>query len=724
MATQTQTFCRFCHSFCGITVTVEDGRPVKVIGDVENPMYQGYSCIKGRALPEQHLHPERLLHTQKRTDDGFVAIPAEQAMDEIAAQLADIVAEHGPRAVALYTGTFSFMYPTGTEMAKGFMSALGSPMRFSSGAIDQPGKGIARALHGTWSAGPQPFAEADTWMLVGANPVVSMWGGIPQYNPAKRLREAKERGMRLIVIDPRRTESARLADLHLQCRPGEDPTILAGILRVILSEGRHDDAFVAAEVQGFDALRAAVEPFTPDYVATRAGIAAADLVAAARLFAAGRVGSVTAGTGPNMAPRGTLTEYLVACLQTVCGRWLRAGEAVPNPFVLLPAKVAKAQADPKQPSHGYGEQLRVKGLGDNAGGMPTAALADEILLPGEGQVRALLCLGGNPIAAWPDQLRAIDAFETLELAVTCDIKMSATAKLCDYVIAPKLSLEAPSTTQPNEGIWGYGAATTGYPEPYAQFGPVVVDPPPGATVIEEWEFFYGLAKRLGLGVRFAGVELDMEHTPSSMDLLRLQTRKGRISLDEVMAHPHGALFPDPTAVVAPKDPGWTERLEVGHPLMMAELAAVAAEALTTHGGYTDDAPFSHRLVSRRMHEVYNSSGRDIAKLVARYRYNPAFMHPEDLADCGFEPGDVIEIDSGHAAILGIVEAAADVKYGVISMAHSFGDTPKHDGDVRTIGSNTGRLSSVDATFDPISGIPWMSAIPVNVRLSDERYATT
>jgi hypothetical protein len=157
-------------------------------------------------------------------------------------------------------------------------------------------------------------------------------------------------------------------------------------------------------------------------------IAGDDLVAAARLFASGRVGSVTAGTGPNMAPRGTLTEYLIAAIQTVCGRWLREGEPLPNPYVLLPRREARAQADPPVPSHGYGEQLRIRGLGDNAGGMPTAALAEEILLEGDGQVRALFSVGGNPVAAWPDQLKAIEAMESLDLNVTLDIKMSATAK--------------------------------------------------------------------------------------------------------------------------------------------------------------------------------------------------------------------------------------------------------------------------------------------------------
>jgi anaerobic selenocysteine-containing dehydrogenase len=719
MRTTHHSFCRFCHAFCGIKVDVEDGKVVKVVGDIDNPMYFGFSCSKGRALPEQHNHPDRLLHSQKRLADGsYVAVPIDEALDEIAARLTDLIAEHGPRAVALYSGTFSFHYPVGNEMGKGFMNAIGSKMRFSSGAIDQPGKGVARAMHGMWSAGPQPFSEADTWMLVGANPTISMWGGIPQFNPAKRLRDAKARGMSLIVIDPRRTEAAAQADLFLQPKPGEDPTILAGIVRVIVEEGLYDHDFVAAETEGFESLRAAVAPFTPEYVERRARVAATDLVAAAQMFASGRRGSVTAGTGPNMARRGTLTEYLINCIQTLCGRWLRAGEPVPNPYVLLAQRAAKAQADPPAPVSGYGEQLRIRGLGDNPGGMPTAALPDEILVEGPGQVRALISLGGNPLAAWPDQLKTYEALQALDLSVTLDIKMSATARLCDYVIAPKLSLEIAGTTMPNETIWGYGAATTGYPEPYAQYAPAVVDPPQGSDVIEEWEFFYGLAQRMGLQLKFAGIALDMQNKPTSEQLLTWQTRNGRIALDEVRKHPSGKIFSDPSIVVEAKDAGWPHRLNIGHPSMLLELADVASEPLLDHEGFRVGERFRYRLTSRRLPDVYNSSGRDIPHLLRRYATNPAFMHPDDLAEEGLQRGDIIEIDSGHASILGVVEPAADVKRRVISMAHSWGDAPKYDADVRTIGSNTGRLSPNDRDFDPITGIPVISAIPVNVRRSD------
>ncbi|MYI85206.1 MAG: molybdopterin-dependent oxidoreductase, partial [Dehalococcoidia bacterium] len=176
--------------------------------------------------------------------------PHQQAIDEVADKLQAIIAEHGPRAVATFSGTYGFSFPSSGQFTGAFMAGIGSNMTYSGGTIDQPAKPIARAYHGNWGAGPQMFDDADVWMLIGANPTISMWGGIPQYNPAKRLHQAKQRGMQFIVIDPRRTEAAEKADIFLQVKPGEDPTLLAGILRVILSEGLVDGDFVAANVQG------------------------------------------------------------------------------------------------------------------------------------------------------------------------------------------------------------------------------------------------------------------------------------------------------------------------------------------------------------------------------------------------------------------------------------------------------------------------------------------
>jgi len=724
-ATETRTepsICRFCHAACAILVDVEDGRAVRVLGDRENPIYHGYTCAKGRALPEQHAHPERLLHSQKRSADGsYAPIPHAQAIREVALRVQAIVDRHGPRSVALYSGTFSFPSPAAAPIAMAWMEAIGSPMLFTSATIDQPGKMVAPALHGRWAGGAQPFEGADTWLLVGANPTVSKSIGIPCYNPAWYLHDAVRRGMKLIVIDPRRSEAAKQAFVHLQGRPGEDPTILAGMLRLILREGLVDRDFVRENARGLDELRQAVEPFTPEYVERRADVPRAQLELAARTFAGAKRGCANAGTGPNMSARGNLTEYLLLCLDTLCGRWLRAGERIPNPGALMPAARAKAQPVAPTKGWGFGEKLRVRGLANTAAGLPTAALADEILLPGDGQVRALFCLGGNPMAAWPDQLKTFAAMQALELLVTLDIKMSATAKLAHYVIAPRLTLEQPGMSLPAETLVPYAM---GYGMPYAQYTPKIVDPPAGSDLIEEWEFFYGLAQRMGLGLRLqsayswgpdlekpATTALDMTRKPTTDELFEFLTRGSRVPLDEVRRHRHGQVFEDPPAFVEPRDPGCTAKLELADPVMLGELAEVAGEPLERETGFT------HRVLCRRLLDVHNSAGRDIAKLTRKYRYNPAFMHPDDLRSLGVAPGEVIEIESARASILGVAEAEEGLRRGVISMPHGFGDLPgsQADAKVREIGSNTGRLSDVERDYDPYTGIPLMSSIPVNVR---------
>ncbi|MFK7895811.1 MAG: molybdopterin-dependent oxidoreductase [Myxococcota bacterium] len=718
------SFCRFCHASCAIKVTVEDGRPVSVIGAKDNPVYHGYTCAKGRALPEQHANPHRLLHTLKRGEDGkHHPIPVEQAMDEIAERVSVIVEKHGPRSVALYTGTYSLPYPAAAPLANAWLTSLGSPMSFTSATIDQPGKMIGAALHGTWGGGAYDFDHADVWMLVGANPTISKSIGIPCMNPAKHLHDAVKRGIQLVVIDPRRSEVAKVADVHLQPKPGEDPTILAGMIRVILEEGLGDKEFVAAYAEGVESLREAVAPFTPEYVAQRAEVPAEDIVKAGRIFAESRNGGANVGTGPNMAPRGNLTEYLVLAMNTLCGHWRRAGEAIPSPGVLMAPLKSVAEPSAPTPGWGFGESIRVRGLTNTAAGLPTAALADEILLPGEGQVKALFSLGGNPMAAWPDQDKTMAAMDALDLNVTVDIKMSATAKVADYVIAPKLSLEVESMTLPTESLTPYAM---GYPVPYAQYSKAVVDPPEGSDVIEEWEFFYGLAQRMNLPLTLAAAyawgphsaepeltELDLENKPSNDELFEALTKGSKVPLSEVKKYPEGQIFEDPSARVEAGDPQKEDRLQLADPTLLAELRDVAAESLER------DAAFAFQLVSRRLPDVHNSAGRDIPKLVRKYTYNPAFMNPADVEKLGLQDGDLIEITSRHSSILGVVESEAAIRTGVVSMPHCFGDVPGDGADqkVREVGSNTGRLSSVEREIDPYSGIPRMSAIPVNV----ERY---
>jgi anaerobic selenocysteine-containing dehydrogenase len=600
-------------------------------------------------------------------------------------------------------------------------------MFFTANTIDQPGKQIALAAHGHWLGGDVDFHEADSWMLIGTNPLVSKAIGIPGQNPAQNLKAALNRGMKLIVIDPRRSQTAARAAIHIQPLPGEDVTILAGMINVIIREGLCDNDFLTENVDGFEALASAVAGFTPDYVAQRADIAEQQLLDAARLFAThgDRPGMVNAGTGANFAMHGNLLEYLCLCLTTICGRWQRAGQRVTRPNTLMPAFTAKAQPHPPYQGWGYGEHLRVRGLTDAVCGMPTAALADEILLEGDGQVKALICIGGNPMAAWPDQRKTQRALETLELLVTLDTEMSLTSRLADYVIAPKMQMETPAMTQGSELI-KYYTSGTGIPAAYAQYSPRIVEPPDGSDLTEEWEFFLGLAKRMSLELWFVnffggGGGRFMESPPvvvnfngdtdmTTEELFAHMCTNSRVPLDEVASHPHGNIF-DVDAVVQERDVDCAARLEVGNAYMMADLGEVRADDFKAA---RSESTFPLRLIPRRHGSFMNSSGTKLSALNRGKAYNPAYMHPEAIAALGLESGELVTISSPHDSIPSVLEADDTLRQDVIAMHHAFGGLPAEDHEVRDRGSNVGRLVPTDTDFDPITGMPRQGNIPVNV----------
>lgn len=724
MAEVRPALCRICGSYCPILVTVEDGRPVKVTGDPGAPLYDSYTCPKGRALPEQHNDPSRLLHSMKRqADGGYEPIGSEQAMDEIAAKVSRIIAEHGPRSVALYWGTGMCTLAENVSVAAAWMEAIGSPMIFGASAIDKPGAPIAQAAHGHWLGGHPPFEAADAWIMIGLNPLISCSGGFPPNNPGLRLKEAVgDRGMKLIMIDPRRTETARRAHLHLQIRPGEDPSILAAMIHVVLAEGWEDKAFLADNVVGVERLRAAVAGFTPSYAAERAGVAAEDIVTAARIFAQARYAGIGVGVGPSFSLTGSLTDYLSTALTTLCGFWSREGDVVAKPNILLPAYEARAEAVSPFQGWDYGERLRSRDLGNSVAGMPTGAIADEILHEGEGRIRALFCMAGNPMMAWPDQHRAAKALRSLDLLVTAELEMSATARMSDYVIAPRLSLEVPATSALVEGIKHIGHLR-GIEGPYGRYSPAIVDPPAGSDVIADWELYYGLARRMGLQLTVTTSfgkgphadappqrdPIDMETKPSTDDLLRLTHRNARIPLERVRQFPHGHLFEEVDERVKPKRAGATGKLDVGNGYMMGLLRDVAGSAPDR-----TSAEYPYLMLSRRSNRLMNSGGRNNPRLGGKEPTNPAYMNPADLAELGLIAEDRIIMRSRFGAIQAVVAADPGLRPGCVSITQGFGANPDEAEDPAAIGCNSGRLLSADAEFDDISGIPRIGGVPVAI----------
>jgi len=671
---------------------------------------QGYACFKGLQSAAIHNSPERLLHSLKRTPDGrFVRVPLEQALDEIAARLADVIGRNGARSVALFRGTPNYANSAASYMIRYFMKAIGSPCFFSTMTIDQSAKWVTDDRLGTWRAGRHRIETADVFMAFGYNPLLSIQGtyGFNVNNPAKRMREAKARGLKLIVVDPRRTETARFADIHLQPLPGEDAAIAAGMLREILQQGWEDKAFCARWAPGLADLRAAVEAFTPEYVAERAGIPAALFRDAVALFARdSRRGIAMTGTGPDMASHSNLANHLVECLNVVCGRFNREGERVANTGVLEPLRRLRAEARSPTRSWERGAKGRVRGFGRLNGEMMSATLPEEILAPGEGQIRALFSVAGNPASVFPDQRRTAEALTGLDLLVALDSAMTNTAKLAHYIIPPRLMFERPDAPV----IW----ETVAYPVPFAQYTPAVCRPPAGSEVVDEWYPFWALAKRLGKAIVFCGEPLDMAVPPDTEHLLDLITKHSQLPLAEVRKHPGGVLFRSEPQFVAPADPDRAGAFDVAPADVRAELAEVRGEWPDGAAAATP-ARFTHRLAVRRMRDVMNSSYRAIPAIHSRVPYNPASLHPADLAALGLAEGEEVEIESAHGRIPAIVKADETVRRGVVTVSHGFGGLPWEALPYRQAGANTNLLTSIDQHAQTINAMPRFSAVPVAIR---------
>jgi anaerobic selenocysteine-containing dehydrogenase len=339
--------------------------------------------------------------------------------------------------------------------------------------------------------------------------------------------------------------------------------------------------------------------------------------------------------------------------------------------------------------------------------MPTAALAEEILTPGEGRIRALIVSGGNPAVAFPDQELTLEALADLELLVVIDHRMTPTAEFAHYVIAPTLSLERADVPHLMDR-W--------FRQPYTNYTEPVVER--DGDVLNEWEVFWELASRLGSMLPLPGGSPDMSTRPDTDEIIDRAYADSRMPLDEVRANQR-QVHPHMRPVVQAADVGATAKFTPAPDDLMAELATVLTEPPAVFAG-ADPAEFPFRLVSRRLKHVLNSTGTELPALAKKGTTNPAYMHPDDLVDLGLGSGDLVEIRSPRAAVIGVAEPADDVKRGVISMAHSWGGQSLTDEKVRDIGTPTSRLVSAEAGHDPVTGMVVSSAIPVAVRKAETR----
>lgn len=659
-----RTFCRFCHANCAMLAIVEDGRVAAVRGNTDDSVFGGYTCIKERQLAEAHNSPERVTSCQIRNDDrSFSPISTEAALDHIAGMMRPIVKAHGPHSVAIYGGTYAFQNSAAVATATAFAQGLGSRNIYTSVTLDQPAKVYTTMRYGMWEGGMHNFDTANVCFMVGNNPLVSHYappGSLPPFSPSRRLRDPQNRGLKRIVADPRESDIARLADIYLHVLPGEDAAMVAGMIHVIIEEGLYHRNFVGAHVDGFEELAAAVKSFMTDVAGARAGVDPAQLVEAAQLFGKASRGVAATGTVPEMTGNGTLTAWLVSTMNIICARFCQEGELSSIPRVFIAKSQRCAQVSPPMPPFGEGfPQSRFRNLTHLGTEMPCNLLTDEILTPGEGQVRALINIGGNQLVAFPDQDKIERALDSLELLVSVDVRMAQTAKRSHVILALAMCLERDDISNLSE--WWYEV-------PHARHTTAVV-PRPG-DLIDEYAMLWGLAKRLGTNLPLAGGPCPKDELPDKAAFLDLMTAGCTVPPSKVRDDtPDGRaiIYHDLHPRVEPAAADTRYKFNVAAGEMPAALRSYR-EADRVKAG------FDFRLVSRRTKRRFNSTGGHLPALKTKRTTNPAHILPNDMAALGIADGALVSISSPVGSLTGVAKASPATRRGIVSMAHAWGDS--------------------------------------------------
>ena len=710
---EVKSFCRICTGGCGMRLQIDGaGRIAHIRGDEDQPMTKGYACFKGLQAEEAHHGPARLLKPLKRMPDGsFAEIGLEQALDEIAEKLRPYYESGDKDAIGLFNGNGASLCSSAHGMHFSFVPSLGTRRHYTTLTIDQPAKIVSFERLGGWAAGLQGIAGSDVALIFGANPLVShALVGFLFADPARRLKEARHNGLKLIVVDPRKTDTGRLADILMQPLPGHDSAIAGGLIRIILDEGWHDKDFVArfATPEGVAALRTAVDPFTETNVESRAGLEPGQLRAVAEIFARdSKRGAAYTATGPSMSPFGSLAQHLIDCLNVICGRFRRAGDAI-TVDVLKPAWPVHEEAISPPRSWEALPPGRIRGVGGLGGEALTATLADEVLTPGDGQLRCLLIAGANPMNSMPDTLRLREALKALDLLVVIDPYMTPTAKYAHYILPPKMQYERADLPISLAGF-------TLQADNWSQYTPPVIDPPAGSEVCDEWYPFWAIAKRLGFAIDFLGKgPLPLDRTPTTEELLAISMDDARVSFEELKRYEAGHIWEFDDGVVLPERPGMSGKFDLMPEDVAGEVRQFLGQTVSVGDIRSQGRSFSHLLTCRRIRNVFCSNGTALANTRKRLPYNPAFLHPDDIRALGAASGDAIRITSDRGSIHAVVQNDDSLRPGVISLSHGWGGEPVEPGEDWDGAANVNLLIAADRDYDEVTALPRMSAIPVNL----------
>jgi len=698
--------CNLCEAMCGLRIEVEGERIVSLRGDPDDPFSKGYVCPKATALEDVHVDPDRQKHPLRRAGDGWGRIGWEQAFDEVADRIAALQARHGPGSVAIYLGNPNVHSLGALTHGLAFVRSLRTRNRFSATSVDQlPHHLAATTMFGHMLLLPVPDIDRTRFFLaLGANPLASNGSMMTAPGMPLRLKALRARGGRLVVVDPRRTETAEVADTHLFIRPGTDALLLAALVRTILEEGLSRPGRLADFMDGLEQVQTAVAPFSPERVARTTGIPAERIRALARDFAAAESAVAYGRVGLSTQAYGGVAQWLIQVLNAITGNLDRPGGAL----------LARPAVNPLglTPRGGHGRNhSRVRKLPSFGGELPVAALAEEILTEGPGQVRGLVVLGGNPVLSTPNGAQLERALEKLELLVAVDPYLNETTRHAHFLLPPTTALER----EHYDVVFHLLAVRN-----TAKWSPALFAPTPGAK--HDWEIFQSLTRRLrwrgaSRVVRPLRAVLDRVVTPRRLIDLGLRTgpygrAPHRLSVRRLERHPHGVdLGPlEPSMPGRLMTPG--KRIQLAPQLLVGDLARVEQELLSRPAAGNGEL----LLIGRRDLRSNNSWMHNSLRLVKGPERCTLLMHPDDATARGLSAGQTVQVRSRVGSVPVRLEVTEAVMPGVVSLPHGWGHG-RAGIQLRVASAHAGvSLNDLtdDRAVDPLLGTAAFSATPVHV----------
>ncbi len=708
--------CSLCEATCGLQFEVEDDRILSVRPDEDDVFSKGYVCPKGIAIAGIHHDPDRLRRPVRRTATGeFEEISWDAAFELVARRLGEVRAQHGKDAIGFYWGN-----PTGNNhgalmMLGSFTKALGTRNRFSAGSQDaNPRVVTSYELYGSALSIPIPDIDrSDYFLCLGGNPMISNGSAMTAPDMRRRLRAVRARGGKVVVVDPRRTETAKEADEHVAIRPGGDAAFLLAMVQVLIAHDRIDRQFLDHATSGWPEIERRLGVFTPARVAAVAGISAETIERLALQFADARAPVCYSRVGVCVGAHSTLATFATDLLNIVTGRLGREG----GPMFTTPAfdvtRVARMGGQDGRARW----RSRVRGLPETLGDLPSATLAEEIETPGKGQIRAMVTLAGNPVLSAPNGKRIAAAFDTLDFMVSIDIYINETTRHADVILPPCWNLAEDHI----DVLFGALGVRN-----IARWSPPVVEKP--AEERADWEILLELSERLGGGATGEAWldralswlrPLGVRWTPTGfLDLLlrfgpygdRFLPWSNGLNLAKLKAAPHGI-------DLGPLQPGIERRLyhrdnhvHLATPCMLEAMTAleVDLDAKQSENGLV--------LIGRRELRSNNSWMHNVPSLVSGRDRCVLLVHPDDAARYGVRDGEMTILES--RVHRGEVRVAVndEMRPGVVSLPHGWGHAESARWQ-KVAGEHAGVSFNDwvdDAVVEPIIGQSILNGVPVRL----------